>query len=467
MSEEQTDFRESGDSGSRSQSFAVVGSGPAAFYAVEALLGQSDFDCHVDIFDKRFAPFGLVRFGVAPDHPKIKSVTKRFTSLLKDERVRFFGNIEIGRDLSLERLREEYTAVILAVGAPGDFKLGVTGEDVPGVFSAREFVGWFNCDEENAALPVDLSTESVAIIGVGNVAMDVARILLRSPEELARTDIADHALDALKGSKVKQVHLIARRGPGQVACTLPELKELCGIEGVSTHLHVEDIRVGLSPEEQEKKDTKKILEFFEDIKQSQDSPSGDKALHFHFLSSPAEFLGSEKLESLKLHRNQLRIVDDWAKAEMIPDSEFSIPCGLAFRAIRYKGVPFGDLPFDEGRGVITNSQGAVEGCPGLYVAGWIKRGATGVIGTNKPDAKETVATLLSDIQAGKVPGASHSETAPSSIESLFDASCRARLLTKEDWFRIDEEEMRKGESDGRTRVRFVFPEEVLSFLGRT
>jgi ferredoxin--NADP+ reductase len=447
---------------------AVVGSGPAAFYAVEALLAQTDVDCRVDIYDKRFAPFGLVRFGVAPDHPKIKSVTKRFSALLNDERVRFFGNVEIGRDIPFERLRNVYDAVILAVGAPGDFKLGVAGENLPGVFSAREFVGWFNCDFENANLSVDLDTEAVAIIGVGNVAMDVARILLQSPDELAKTDIADHALAALRNSKVKRVHLIARRGPAQIACTLPELKELCSIKDVSSYLHVDDIRAGVVNEAEEKKETKKILQFFEGLKDSEPATGDDepKQLHFHFLCSPREFTGEGKLEALKLYRNELVEKNGRWNAEAVEGSEFALPIGLSFRAIRYKGVPFSDLPFDDASGVIPNDRGAVEANPGLYVAGWIKRGATGVIGTNKPDAKETVATLLRDLSEGKIVLKDVDRSELLSPQALVDSDKVLEVVSKEDWFRIDAEELRKGEHESRTRVRFVFAKDALAFLGR-
>lgn len=437
---------------------AIIGAGPAGMFAAEALLKQKDYDVRVDVFDKRTVPYGLVRFGVAPDHAKIKAVSKRYDKTFEDPRARFLGNVNFGKDISLEQALEFYDKIIFSIGAPADHSLGIPGEDLKGVFAAREFVGWFNCDPEDAELPVDLSGKRAFVIGIGNVAMDVARIMARSRDELAKTEIADHALAKLKESKITHIHIVARRGPAEAACTLPELKEITSMENtdiIVSEADFEYIDDAAIADDKEKKGMVELLRTF-----IGKEPTGKPIrLYFDFLVSPLTCSGSNgKLEKMTFIKNKLVLEDGWLNAVEVPGSEFEQDADLMLRAIRYKGVEFPGLPFDNRKGIIPNDKGRIKDVKDVYVTGWIKRGATGVIGTNKPDAAETVQSLLEDISSAEFKNAS-----TEAIDKYLKEK-NIRVVNKDDWNRINAEELRRGQEQGRDRVRFVFAEDVFNFL---
>lgn len=434
---------------------AIVGAGPAGMFAAEALTKQKDYDVQVDVFDKRTVPYGLVRFGVAPDHAKIKAVTKRYDKTFADERVRFFGNVNFGHDISLEEARQYYDKVIFSIGAPADFSLGIPGEELDGVVAAREFVGWFNCDPEDAGLKVNLSGKHCYVIGIGNVALDVARIIGRDREELAKTEIADHALSQLRESEITHIHLVARRGPAEAACTHTELKEITGLHNVDVIVDGNDFEgIDLDSLEKENRNMVELLQTF-----IGKEPEGKPIrLYFDFLTSPVSCSGNGKLEKMTFVKNKLVENDGWLSARPVEGSEYEADADLMLRAIRYAGVEFPGLPFNEKKGIIPNDAGKVEGEEDIYVAGWIKRGATGVIGTNKPDAAETVKTLLANISSPEF-----KDVSTTAIEDVLKEK-GIRRVSSEDWNRINEEELRRGEEQGRDRVRFVFAEDVFAFL---
>ena len=446
---------------------AIVGSGPSGFYAAEHLRKRFP-GVAVDMFDRLPTPFGLVRGGVAPDHQKIKSVTKVYDRVASQAGFRFFGNVNVGTDLTRAELRRFYHAVIYTFGAQSDRHLGIPGEGLPGSHAATEFVGWYNGHPDFRDLEFDLAQENVAVVGVGNVAIDVARILARTPEELVSTDIADHALEALRASRVRNIWLLGRRGPVQAAFTNPELKEL-------GEMAAADIRV--RPEELELDEhSAKALESGEDRTaeknlQTLQSYAGlprsgkPRCIHVRFKVSPLELQGSGRVERMVIGRNRLvagRNGD--VRAEATGETE-TLDVGLVFRSVGYFGVSLPDVPFDSKRGVIPNTRGRVEEAPGTvsrgeYVSGWIKRGPSGVIGSNKPDAVETVDALLEDQRAGALPEPS----APVSSLHQVLAERHVRFVTYDDWRRLDELERANGAAQGRPRLKFTRIDEMLAAL---
>ena len=448
---------------------AIVGAGPAGFYAAECLLRNDGVS--VDLYDRLPTPFGLVRSGVAPDHQKIKNVTRVFEKVADHPRFRFFGNVCFGEHLALEDFAAHYHQVLFTTGAQTDRSLGIPGEDLPGSHSATEFVAWYNGHPEFRDCTFDLSCERAVVVGVGNVAVDVARILCRTNAELAATDIADYALDALRASRVREVVLLGRRGPLQAAFTYPEVKELGEMEDADILARPDEVALDPLSEAaleaaQDRQATKQVA-LLQDY--AERSPSGKRGrIVLRFLVSPTEILGDDRVEGVRIVRNEL--VDDGSdRLRPRPTGETEeIEAGLVFRSVGYRGVALAGVPFDERRGVVPNDGGRVTDAdgtpvPGLYVAGWIKRGPSGVIGTNKPDAHETANAMLEDADRGLTfdPPTPDADAAERLVRARQPASfCYA------DWRRLDAHEIGLGEAAGRPRVKLTRIEDMLEALGR-
>ncbi len=450
---------------------AVVGSGPAGFFVAEQLLGREGLDVRVDMYERLCAPFGLVRFGVAPDHQKIKSVTRTFDKVAARPGFRFFGNVEVGKHVTLDELKARYHAVCFATGAQTDRALGIPGEDLGNSHAATEFVAWFNGHPDYRNCRFDLTAERVAVIGVGNVAVDVARILCRTPEELARTDITDYALEALRESRVREVCMLGRRGPAQAAFTNPEVRELGEMPGADIEVKPDEVELDpVSRVQVDASDDRSLarkLEILGDFARRE--PAGKpRRLTIRFLVSPVELLGDEqgRVRAVRLVRNALQDNGRGGVSAVATDVYEELPAELVFRSVGYRGVPIAGLPFDDRSGIVPNDAGRVfdpgTGTPisGVYVAGWIKRGPTGVIGTNKPDAAETVEQILSDLTAGLLdtPDGDHE-----AVETWV-RSRRSDCITYGDWHRLNGLEVEQGKSSGRPRVKFVTTEEIIRAL---
>lgn len=453
---------------------AVVGSGPAGFFVAQHLLAKPDLVVTVDLYERLPTPFGLVRFGVAPDHEEIKRVTRQFDKVAAKPGFRFFGNVDVGSDLTLLELARHYHIICFTTGAETDRRMGIPGEDLARSHAATEFVAWFNGHPEYRDRQFDLSVERVAVVGVGNVAVDVARILSRTAEELSTTDIADHALEALRQSRVKEVYMLGRRGPVQAAFTNPEVKELGELAGADIQVMEDEIELDpLSRAEVEQSDDRKLQKKLEILREfAAHSPAGKpRTLTIRFLVSPVELVGNEagQVEGLWVVRNRLVTDGSGRLRPEATDQTELLPVGLVFRSVGYHGVPLARLPFDQKRGIVPNERGRVLAppsdapWPGVYVSGWIKRGPTGVIGTNKKDAAETVAAMLEDLAAGALPSPADPE--PAAVES-FVRQRQPAVVTYADWQRIDELERARGEPQGRPRVKFTSTEEILAALNR-
>ena len=379
-------------------SVAIIGSGPAGCYTADALL-KSDVDVQVDVIDRLPTPFGLIRAGVAPDHQTTKKIQKKFGATLANPSVQYFGNVDIGRDLSLAELREMYDAVVLAVGAPYDHKLGIPGEDKTGVYGSASFVGWYNAHPNLRNLDPALDIKAVAVVGVGNVAIDAARVLVKTNEEMADSDLPAYAAEAIQSSPITDVYIIGRRGPIEAKFTNVELREMGKLEHCVSlvdpaQLPEEVGDVGLSDRDKRLKERN-----LNTLKEFAECKPDDKAkrVHFVFYASPVEVLGGDRVEGLKLE--QTKIEDGRAVGT---GEFFEIDCGLVIPAIGYRGTSVEGAPFDERRCIVPNDDGRVE--DGLYAVGWIKRGPTGVIATNRPDGEAAAAHILEDIQSGQKPG---------------------------------------------------------------
>jgi len=447
---------------------AIVGSGPAGFFTAESLLGRADRSVAVDMFERLPAPFGLVRFGVAPDHQKIKSVTRSFDKVARRPGFRFFGNVDVGTHVTLDELRRYYHAICFATGAQTDRRLGIPGEDLTRSHPATDFVAWYNGHPEYRDREFDLSVERVAVIGVGNVAIDVARILCRTPAELARTDIAAYAEAALVGSGIREVYLIGRRGPVQAAFTTPEVRELGELEGADVVVPPRDVALDPLSEAALAAAEDRALEKKVAVLQgyaTRPRSGKPKTLTLRFLVSPVEVLddGAGGVRGLRLVHNRLEDDGKDGLRAVATDEFEELPVDLVFRSVGYRGVPLPGVPFDDRRGTVPNDQGRVQDngkiVPGLYVSGWIKRGPSGVIGTNKPDAAETVESLLADADAGVLPTPSVTDGA--AIEALLRER-RPTMVVYDDWVRIDAAETTRGEPCGRPRVKCTTVEEFLA-----
>jgi len=428
---------------------AVVGAGPAGFYTTDQLLEKG---WEVDLYDALPTPFGLVRSGVAPDHPKLKSVTRIYDKTAAKPGFRFFGGVELGRDVTREELLERYHAVVYAVGTGDDNRLGIPGEDRPGSHSATEFVAWYNGHPDYHGHQFDLSGGRAVVIGNGNVAIDVARMLVLDPSELAPTDTADHAIEHFGRSTVDEVILLGRRGPAQAAFTNPEVRELGELaraDVLCDPAQIEAATGAATPT------AERNVEMFRDYAARE--PQGKShRIELRFLRSPIEILGEGDdgpVTGVRVSVNEL--VDGRA----VPTGEEEvIECGLVLRSIGYRGRPLDDIPFDERRGLIRNAGGRVcgeDGEPlgGEYVVGWIKRGPSGVIGTNKKDATDTVARIVEDAEAGRLPEPGAAGDAAAVGEWLRGSA--PGVVEWDGWEAIDEHERGLGEPAGRPRVKLV------------
>ncbi len=451
--------------GDRPLRVAIVGSGPSGFYAAEAVLAGPE-PVLVDMIEALPAPFGLVRYGVAPDHPKIKNIIARYEKTAAHPAFAFLGNVEVGRDISVAELRRYYDAIVFASGAQTDRRLGIPGEDLAGSYTATEFVAWYNGHPAYRDRTFDLTHERALVIGQGNVAVDVARILCKTVDELKHTDIAAHALEVLAESKVREVRMIGRRGPVQAAFTPPELKELSELA---------DCDLVIDPAELELNEASRaeleVLKWRDSIKNYQMltrfaalAPAGkSRRLVVQFYRSPKEIFGTDHVETVRIEHNTLTGEAGKQKASGTGRTE-DVPCGAVFRSVGYRGVPIEGMPFDDRRGVFENVDGRVvrggEIVPGLYVAGWIKRGPSGIIGTNKPDSFETVKHLLAD--APSLPPCEK----PSREELLALLGERGvRVVTYDDWRRIDAAEVLRGSPLGKPREKFANIMEMLEAAG--
>lgn len=450
---------------------AIVGAGPSGFYAAEHILKGEDLHAQVDLFDRLPTPFGLVRGGVAPDHPKIKSVIRVYEKTAAREGFRFFGNVKVGHDVEVADLERLYHAIVFTVGCETDRTLGIPGEDLPGSHAATAFVGWYNAHPDYAGEEFDLSCERAVVIGNGNVAMDVARMLALTEHELRQTDTADHAIEALARSQIREIVVLGRRGPAQAAFTNPEIRELGEMEDAD--VVVDPAEAELDPasqayleSEQADKTTRVNVETVQEFAARQ--PAGKRRrIVLRFLRSPVEIEGEGKVERIAIGRNEL--VDEGGTLRARDSGEREeLECGLVLRSVGYTGVPIEGVPFDERRGLILNEGGRVLDSHdaghklGHYTAGWIKRGPSGVIGTNKKCAQETVDHLLADAREGRLMAPPSPE--PGAVEELLGER-GVRFVSFEDWQAIDQAEVGRGEPHGRPRVKFVRVEEMLEALG--
>lgn len=436
---------------------AVIGAGPSGFYAAESLLKGRD-DVRVDLIDRLPTPFGLVRYGVAPDHQKIKSVTRLYERTASDPRVRFYGNVEIGRDVRVEELARHYHAIVFAYGAPGDRRLGVPGEDLAGSLSATDFVAWYNGHPDHAELEPPLAGATAVVVGVGNVAVDVTRILAKTNRELAASDIADHALTALEDSGVRDVVVLGRRGPAEAKFTTKELRELG--ELADADIVVDERDLDVAPESLAAIATdavaKKNLEVLAGFASRPLTGKG-RRVHLRFLSSPVELVpdaSGTRVGSVVIERNRIEVRPDGSLAAVGTGEREELSAQLVLRSVGYRGAAMPGVPFDERTGVIPNERGRVLDAAGgavvsgRYVVGWIKRGPTGVIGTNKADAMETIAALFED-------GLREPEDArPEALHELL-RSRGVEVIDFERWSRIDKAELAAGVRAGRVRVKLV------------
>jgi len=444
---------------------AVVGSGPSGFYAVEALL-KSGKAVAVDMIERLPAPFGLVRNGVAPDHPKLKQAILVYEKIAESPAFGFFGNVTIGRDVAVDELRRLYHAIVFTCGAETDRKLGIPGEDLKGSHTATEFVGWYNGHPDYRDRVFDLSGEVAVIIGQGNVAADVARILSKTVDELKHTDIAEHALEALGRSNVREIHVIGRRGPAQAKFTGKELREFGELADCDPVLKAEDLR--LNPESEAEIADKnnagsaKNIEIFQSFAARAPSAKTRRCI-FRFLEGPVRLEGAGKVERLILAKNRLE-GPPFNQVARETGETVAQPCNILFRSIGYKGIPIQGVPFDERKGIFPNDEGRIKDAsgpvPGLYVAGWIKRGPSGIIGTNRACAVGTVASLLADLpkmDAQAKPGGE-------GLRKLL-AGRGPRVVTYGEWRRIDAAEIGRGQPKGKPREKFTRIAEMLDAIG--
>ena len=417
---------------------AIVGAGPAGYFAALALqnLQTEELQFSIDMIERLATPWGLVRSGVAPDHPKIKTVSKVFEKVANEPNFRLFANVELGSDFTIQQLKEKYDAVVIATGTALGKKLGIPGEELAGSMSAATFVPWYNAHPDFKDESVDLSCETAVVIGAGNVAMDVARMLALEPSELDPTDTADHAIDAFKQSAVRTVLISARRGPEHAAFTSPELRELPKLEHTNVVMHKSDIeaaiaRAGDTPE----KDVKSNLDAMLLISEKEVT-AHERTMKFQFLATPVEIKGNGRVEEVVFQKTG-------------SDETFSIKCGLVITAIGYEAASLEGIPYEKGK--VVNTDGRVK--ENVYVVGWAKRGPSGVIGTNKSDAADVMKLLIEDLKAPKDAG------------DITDVITHNRVVTQQRWQAINAAEVAAGEPLGKPRRKFVDHQELLNSAG--
>ena len=415
---------------------AIVGAGPAGYFAAQALqnLANNERSFSIDMIERLPTPWGLVRSGVAPDHPKIKTVSKVFEKIAANENFRLFANIEIGEDITVAQLQEKYDAVIIATGSSLGKKLGIPGEDLRGSLSAAVFVPWYNAHPDFVGVDTPLDADTAVVIGAGNVAMDVARMLALEPAELDPTDTADHAIDAFKKSNIRKVYISARRGPEHAAFTSPELRELPKLEHTNVVMHKEDIeaaieRVGTEPEKDVKSNLDAMLLIAENPKSEH-----ERTMEFLFQHTPKEILGTDRVEGV---------------VYATPNGDVTIKCGLVITAIGYQAQSIEGVPYDGGK--VVNSDGHVSG--NMYVVGWAKRGPSGVIGTNKSDAAAVMELLVSDLNSPKNAG------------DLSELLTHQIVVSQEHWQKINAAEVAAGEPKGKPRVKSIERTVLLKHAG--
>lgn len=437
---------------------AIVGTGPAGFYTAQTLIRARELHVRIDLIDRLPTPFGLVRSGVAPDHQAIKRVSRQFARVASDERVRFFGNVEVGRDVSVEELRERYDALVIATGASAGRTLGVPGEDIAGVTTAADFVFWYNGHPDHSARDYDLEhVRRAVVIGNGNVALDVARVLTLPAPALQDTDIADAALARLVDRGFDEVHVLGRRGPAQASFTPPEIRELGTRAGIALHVHPAELELDPASRALHERDgtpprVDKLLRELAAV--PKDPPDADRAIHLRFRISVEEFVPDDagRLRAVRLVHNELVEEDGRLLAQPVSES-WEEPCQLAVAAVGYRGVPVAGLPFDDARGIVPSLDGRVlepggQRCiAGLYVTGWARRGARGVVGTNKPDGAGVASAILDDL-AGKTATAE-----PTADLAVLLADRSVRVVDWAAWTRIDAQETASGLAAGRPRVK--------------
>ena len=417
---------------------AIVGAGPAGYFAAQALqnLQTEELQFSIDMIERLPTPWGLVRSGVAPDHPKIKTVAKVFEKVANESNFRLFANVELGSDLTIEQLKEKYDAVVIATGSALGKKLGIPGEDLPGSMSAATFVPWYNAHPDFKDENIDLSCETAVVIGAGNVAMDVARMLALEPSELDPTDTADHAIDSLKKSSIRTVVLSARRGPENAAFTSPELRELPKLEHTNVIMEKSDIeaaitRAGDAPEKDVKSNLDAMLLIAE-----KEATSHERTMKFQFLATPKEIKGNGRVEEVVFQKTGT-------------DETFSVKCGLVITAIGYEAASLEGIPYEKGK--VVNIDGRVN--ENVYVVGWAKRGPSGVIGTNKSDAADVMKLLVEDLKDPKNSG------------DVTDVITHNRVVTQQHWQAINEAEVAAGEPVGKPRRKSVAREDLLKIAG--
>jgi len=447
---------------------AIVGAGPAGAFAAASLL-RSAGDAEIDLFERLPTPWGLLRGGVAPDHQEIKRLEDTFDRETFQRGCRFLGNVEVGVDVTHSDLMRHYTAVVYATGAQTDKSLGIPGEDLPGSWAATEFVAWYNGHPDYRHMEFDLSAERAVVIGNGNVAADVTRMLTLSPAELERTDVADHALEALRDSRIEEVVVLGRRGPAQAAFTSAELRELGHLDGVDLRVDGADVELdAVSREWLAEEGTftaRKNVELLRDFAARPALTDARRRIELRFLCSPVEIRGTANVESIDVSRNEIVRTDDGAlRAQSVGEGVETIECGLVLRSVDYRAVPLPDVPFDERSFVLPNERGRVlspdgEPLPGVYSVGWIKRGPTGILGTNKRDAEETIGCLVEDLRGGGL--AQPPRPDREQIDELL-AERKPDLVKTAGWRAIDEHELERGQNEQRPRVKLASREELLA-----
>lgn len=455
---------------------AVIGAGPAGFFATEALL-KGDGGVAVDMINNLPAPYGLVRDGVAPDHQAIKSVARVYARILARDEVRYFGNVTLGEEVTLADLRCRYDQIVYAFGAQSDRRLGIPGEDLAGSHAAMHFVGWYNAHPRFRTGEFDLDCEDVVVVGNGNVAIDVARILVHSPDRLATTDIADHALAGLRRSGVRRVTLLGRRGPAQASFTNPELREFGRLDGISAQVDAAELELDTASEAEIADNAVRQRNMNTLRGYAESAPAdGDRVVRFRFLVSPVEVVGrGGRVCAVRVERNRLvERADGYLSAEGTGEME-TLPCGMLIRSVGYRGAPVPGVPFDERTGTVPNDGGRVlartgggEAVPGEYVVGWAKRGPSGVIGTNKADAAATVALMREDRDAGVVTGSLPKGADPVEAKPGHETDLAALLegrgvhwVDNAGWERLDACETALGKAQGRPRVKFCTVRDML------
>ncbi|XP_036394074.1 NADPH:adrenodoxin oxidoreductase, mitochondrial [Megalops cyprinoides] len=440
----------------------VVGGGPAGFYTAQHLL-KAHPAVQVDIYERLPIPFGLVRFGVAPDHPEVKNVINTFTQTAQHERCSFHGNVNVGKDVSVQELQQAYHAVVLSYGAEGNRSLGVPGENLSGVYSAKDFVGWYNGLPSNKDLKADLRSETAVILGQGNVALDVARILLSPLDILKKTDITQPALEALAASRVRRVLIVGRRGPLQVACTIKELREMVNLPGTKPEMVTAEFQGIAEALKDLPRPRKRLTELM--LKAAQGSCEGggaEKRWGFRFLRSPVEILPApdvSRAAGIRLGINRLEGSGEGARA--VPTGEVEdVECGLIISSIGYQSLPIDPaVPFDPRKAIIPNRMGRVQEAAGLYCSGWVKRGPTGVIATTMNDSFDTARSLIQDMETGEL----DISTAKMGSQAVAPLLLKRGVspVSFSDWEKIDTEEMKRGKAAGKPREKMLDVAEML------